>query len=86
MPQKHPPALAIGVPPMFLSLETAQNGQSVRKNDQNMVQDGAPQRCERWFINHEITPSNYSYIKLYLPFLATEIGQRFTLSTGGPIL
>ena len=26
------------------------------------VQDGAPQRCERWFINREITPSNQSYI------------------------
>ena len=35
-----------------------------------------------WFINHEITPSNYSYIY----YKATEIRQRFTLSTGGPIL
>ena len=34
-----------------------------------------PPRYGRWFINHKITPSNYSYIMLYLPFLATLIRQ-----------
>ena len=33
-----------------------------------------------------ITPRNYSYNKLYLPFLATFLRQLFTLSKGGPIL
>ena len=43
----------------------------------NIMQDGAPQICERWFINHEITPMNTIYIYIVIStilatYLATE--------------
>ena len=39
-----------------------------------------------WFINHYNHKINYSYIYHKPLFFATKINQRFTLSTGGPIL
>ena len=42
---------------------------------------GPSQRCECWFINHDITTINYTYIILYLPFLSHLYGN-WTLSWG----
>ena len=39
-----------------------------------------PVICERWFINHEITPMNTS--SLYLPFLATDLATVHAIDWG----
>ena len=49
-------------------------------NHHSSLQDGAPQICERWFINHEITPMNTIVISTIKPLI------RQLSYLGGPIL